>query len=290
MPITPADLQSAFLGSLPLNLKTLREQYGCVSIDLLPATSSPLRLHDDRGAPRLLSIRTDAVMGLATLVNGSWDPIKLDHLGRLLAGFDQDLTLVDIGANVGLFSRQCLNRFERITQVHCYEPDPLNFRLLSRNLGGLERVALNNFGLSDEQGDFDLHRDPDNAGNCSLNAHAMPERFQSTRVAVRKAGREMPRWLVPKDNAILYKSDTQGFDETIACALDPDFWQRVKVGIFELWRLPGKRYDRERLARMLDAFPNKMLEKAPQEHLSTGQVLQFLESADQAFDDLYVWR
>jgi FkbM family methyltransferase len=290
MPISPADLQAAFLGSLPLNLKTLREQYGCVSIDLLPAASSPLRLHDERGAPRLLSIRTDAVMGLATLMNGAWEPVKQDHLARLLTGFDRPLTLVDIGANVGLFSRQCLNRFEQITRVHCYEPDPLNFRLLSRNLGGLGRVTLNNFGLSDEEGEFDLHRDPDNAGNSSLNAQAMPPRYHSTRVAIRKAASEMPRWLAPDDNAILYKSDTQGFDETIACALDTDFWQRVKVGIFELWRLPGKRYDRDRFAKLLDAFPNRMLEQAPQAMLSTRQVLQYLESTDRAFDDLYVWR
>lgn len=290
MPITSSDLRAAFLGAIPLNLKILREQYGCVSIDLTPGAGSPLFLRDDNGAPMTLSIRTDAVMGLATLINGAWDPVKQEYLDRMLAGHERDLTLVDVGANVGLFSRQCLGRFPRITRVHCYEPDPLNFRLLTRNLGPLQRVGLNAFGLSDEEGFLDFFIDPDNAGNLSLNRNAMPERHEATRVAIRNAGAEVPGWIGHDRQAIVYKSDTQGLDETIACAIDPDFWQHVKVGIFELWRLPGKRYDHDRFAKILDAFPNKIFEKDPKTNLSSTKILRYLDGSDREFDDLYVWR
>lgn len=290
MSITQQDLNAAFLGAIPLNLKILRKQYRCVSLELLPDPSSPLHLSDDSGRPITLTIQPDATIGTATLMQGAWDPIKQTRLADRLEGFEKDLTLIDVGANIGLFARQCLNRFPQIRSVHCYEPHPMNFRLLRRNLGGLARVTLHNYGLSDTEGVVELHLDPENAGNYSFNANAVPMQHASTQVRVREAAREIAHRLADDDRAILYKSDTQGFDETIACALDPAFWHRVKVAVFELWRLPGKRYDPGRFAQLLDTFPNKMLEKSPEARLSTAQILEYLDSTDGAFDDLYAWR
>lgn len=289
MPVTTQDLQAAFLGAIPMNLKILRGQYRCVSIELLPESESSLHLLNDAGRPITLTLQPDATIGTATLMQGAWDPVKQSLLADLLAGFDEDLTLVDVGANIGLFARQCLNRLGRIRSVHCYEPHPLNFRLLQRNLEGLARVKLHPYGLSDQQGVYPLHLDPENAGNYSLIANAVPMQHPSIQVRVQDAGRECDRWLAD-GRAILYKSDTQGFDETIACALAPDFWRQVKVAVFELWRLPGKQRDPQRFAQLLDTFPHRMFEKAPQTRLSTAEVLAYLDSTDGAFDDLYAWR
>ena len=300
MTITFADVRASFLGSLPLNMKILRDHLHCVSIDLMPAKSSPLHLPDDSGNAMSLSIQLDAIMGRTTLVQQAWDPVKQKNLKKMLRGFEGDLTLVDVGANVGLFTRQCLNQIGNIRQVHCYEPNPLNFKLLTRNLGGVGRVALNNYGLSDTEGVFEFYLDPDNAGNYSLNRNAMPEGYRTTEVSIRRADAERDKWgagigstedgIAQDSPGILYKSDTQGFDETIACALDLDFWRRVRVGIFELWRLPGKNYDRDRFAQILDSFPYRIFEKHPDRNLSASEVIRYLDGVDMEFDDLYVWR
>jgi FkbM family methyltransferase len=53
------------------------------------------------------------------------------------------MTVVDVGANIGVYTRY----FSRLTgpsgQVHAFEPAPLNFQRLRSNVGGLPNVTLN---------------------------------------------------------------------------------------------------------------------------------------------------
>lgn len=290
MQLSLNEILAAFNGSLPLNLNILRELHGVQSIELSPDAASPLHLTDSAGAPRTLFLPVDAVIGATTLRNKRWDPNKQTALANMLTGASEDLTLIDVGANVGLFTRQSLNRIPQIKKAYCYEPNVLNFKLLSRNLGSLPSVLLHNYGLSDVAGSLDFHLDPGNAGNYSLNKSAMPANYRSTKVDVKEAHAEGLRWLEENDGRFIYKSDTQGFDEVISTSLDITFWARVKAGIFELWRLPGKEYDPDKFSAVLDSFPNKVFEKAPKSNVSTKQVLAYLDGTDMQYDDLYAWR
>lgn len=291
MPIEMNEVIAAFRGSLPLNFKVLREFYQAQSLELSPAADSSLHLTDDAQQPVPLFLPLDSIIGSLTLLNRTWDPFKQNFIEHVTQGHVGALTLLDVGANVGLFSRQCLRRFPNIARAYCYEPNPQNFRLLGRNLAGLARVRLNNFGLSDEEGLLDFHLDPDNVGNYSLSRSAMPANYRTIQVKIEHANKEKERWLRENDGYFIYKSDTQGYDEVISTSFDIDFWSRVKCGSFELWRLPGKKaYDVDKFVRILDAFPAKVFESKPTQPVTSAEVLKFLEGTDQNYDDLLFWR
>jgi len=177
----------------------------------------------------------------------------------------------------------------KVSRLYAYEPHPSNFSLLTRNFSGIEKAQLCNFGLGQATATASFFLDSDNAGNYSLNVNAMTDNFATTTISIVAAAEEEDKWLRhPKP--IFYKSDTQGSDETIATSLSDNFWDNVSGAIFELWRIPGKEFDADRLAQILDRFGNKVFDKQPGSNVSSSQVIQYLQSTDRQFDDLLVWR
>lgn len=270
-------------------VRVLRERHHVRSFEVAPPDSSPLCIRDDYGISIPVHLPADNVIGLSTLLTKQWDITKPRFVDHIVTRCNEEVLLIDVGANVGLFSRQCLSLTPKIAALYAYEPDPANFSLLCRNVLGIRKARLNNFGLGNKTSKVKLFLDPDNSGNCSLNVNAMPQRFASTSVDIVRAGEEQDKWLA-FDIPIIYKSDTQGFDEVIATSLNQGFWERVRGGIFELWRIPGKDYEADSFARILDSFPNKVFDKNPQMNVSSCEVMQYLASTDHEFDDLLFWR
>jgi FkbM family methyltransferase len=290
-PIAPtirADLE-VFSRSIDSNIRILRDLYQVCSLEVNPIDSSSFCLRDDGGTSINLYLPNDNVIGLFALLNKHWDISKPRFVEQVVAGVYDDVLLVDVGANVGLFSRQCLSLTSAISALYAYEPHPSNFSLLSRNLRGIQKARLNNFGLGSATSTLNFYVDPNNAGNYSVNVNAMPEIFERTSVEIVRAGDEELKWLA-QSKPIFYKSDTQGFDEVIATSLSPDFWDDVCGGIFELWRIPGKEYDVDKFMKIIDGFNNKVFDKKPNQNVSSAEVMDYLRSTDHQFDDLLFWR
>jgi FkbM family methyltransferase len=285
---TSADLET-FSRSIDSNVRILRDLYQVCSLEVKPADSSSFSLRDDRGASINLCLPNDNVIGLFSLLNKNWDISKPRFVEKVVADVNDDVLLVDVGANVGLFSRQCLSLTPRISALYAYEPHPSNFSLLCRNLEGIQKARLNNFGLGSATSTANFYIDPDNAGNYSVNVNAMPENFETTSIEIVRAEDEERKWLAD-GKPIFYKSDTQGFDEVIATSLSPDFWDNVCGGIFELWRIPGKEYDVDKFMKIVDSFNNKVFDKKPNRNVSSAEVMDYLLSTDHQFDDLLFWR
>jgi FkbM family methyltransferase len=55
-------------------------------------------------------------------------------------------TMIDVGANIGIFARPSAERFEHVI---CFEPVLKNFEVLQKNLENYSNVELYNLGLSD---------------------------------------------------------------------------------------------------------------------------------------------
>lgn len=55
-------------------------------------------------------------------------------------------TMIDVGANIGIFARPSAQIFERVI---CFEPVESNFAALQLNVGGLSNVEIHQMGLSD---------------------------------------------------------------------------------------------------------------------------------------------
>jgi FkbM family methyltransferase len=278
-----------FLESLQINLKCLREFLRVTNIELSPQEDSPLYFkkhpHDP---PASVKIACDNAMAVAVLAQHAWQPEELKFTEWVLSD-GEPITLVDVGANMGLFTRQVLAKLQNIENVFVYEPHPGNFELLSFNLAPFERIEYVNAALSDIEGQLDFFLDPENCGNYSLNKAAMPTEYSSTVVKVKSAFGESRRWLA-HSNLIFYKSDTQGFDELIATQFDMLFWESVVGGIMELWRIDKPNYDAAKLEEILDSFPNKTLLHIPSVRLSTADVLDFIGGRDRNHADLGFWR
>lgn len=77
--------------------------------------------------------------------------------------------IYDIGANIGWHSIN-LAVSRRTSQIFAFEPVPVTFRSLTKNLAlnNLTRVTPLNFGLSNQEGSFDLFYYSEGSANASL--------------------------------------------------------------------------------------------------------------------------
>jgi FkbM family methyltransferase len=86
----------------------------------------------------------------------------LNRLGKL-----DTKTIFDVGANKGDYTQACLSSFPNAF-VHAFEIAPATFKKLQANLSSSGRVRLNEFGLSDRSGTFDINYNPEHDGSSSL--------------------------------------------------------------------------------------------------------------------------
>jgi FkbM family methyltransferase len=75
-------------------------------------------------------------------------------------------TVLDVGANKGDYTRACLTRLKDAT-IHSFEIAPPTYQKLKNSVSS-DRVKINNFGLSNSDGCFDLNYNPDDDGSSSL--------------------------------------------------------------------------------------------------------------------------
>ena len=240
-----------------------------------------------RKGDRLMS-PIDKVMLPAILHDGAWQQEEIDFVtNRVEAG--AGYTLVDIGANIGLFTRQMLEALPDLGRCLCVEPDPANFEALEFNLRRYDpaRLELFNHALGDRDGSLTFFRDRENMGNYSLNFDAMRNRpFDEGSVRVVETARWMEKHL-HNGKKILWKSDTQGFDEAIICAVPDAIWDRIQLAVIELWRIQKPDFDRAAFRRRIASFPSRTIGKTA---ASVEDILDYLSGSDWQHDDLYLWR
>lgn len=239
-----------------------------------------------------LRLRPDAVIAPAVLNSGSWQRSTIEKFEQHIPK-GRRVTLVDVGANVGLISRQLSARNPAIERIFCYEPDPVNFRCLQHNLACIPIAVLANCALAEKSGHLEFFLDATNSGNYSLVASAManhPHRMIS--VPSINTGEEFDRLLqvIDPGHCIVYKSDTQGYDEIIATQIHDQFWQRVEVAILELSRINRPVFDLERFQEIVSGFPNRCT-VSQSRNLSVDEVMGMVSAtADGGYDDLVLSR
>ena len=104
-------------------------------------------------------------------------PWRWDQTERqvMLDALPPEGVMVDVGANVGIYSALAATVLNRLGTVLAIEPNPTVFDRLSFNLQATRegltekpRLELIQQGVSDQAGSFDLYLDPDNLGASSL--------------------------------------------------------------------------------------------------------------------------
>ncbi len=239
------------------------------------------------GDPLLLT--DDRVMAPAVRMTGAWNPELAGFVADRMAPAE-GAVLVDIGANIGLFTRQLLHMRPDLRQIICVEPDAANHAALRFNLAPFSdrEIAFQRLGLGDADGQMDFYRDRANSGNFSFNPDAMRHSsFETVQVKMAATGPWMRRTLADVAR-IIWKSDTQGNDEFIVAETPWDIWERVEVAVIELWRIDKGRVTPEGFLERIAHFPNLSL--GLDRPVTVAEIADYLAADDHLHDDLLLWR
>jgi FkbM family methyltransferase len=87
------------------------------------------------------------------------------------------MTVVDVGAHVGYFSLLAARQVGPTGKVFSFEPDPINFELLERNinLNGYTNITAVNAAVADAVGSRTLFQTTLDSGRHSTYHHGLPE-------------------------------------------------------------------------------------------------------------------
>lgn len=292
MAINSLTQANQFYGQIvPAALHLCRDWYGLKSVEFKPRDGSPLQ---DR-VNSSVKLVADRLMCPIALERHRWQIEELEFAKRVCIG-PEPITLIDIGANTGLFSRQLLIAIRAIAKVHAYEPEGENFVCLAHNLAPFAcEKNIVQAAISDTSGEAEFYLDPTNNGNYSLAVSAMPPSYTKTIVKTLDASIEYDAWLKGQDR-IFYKSDTEGLDEWVVTLIPPKLWSRVFAGMIELWNIAKKpALDAAALSLMLDDFPNKAFlanadTNVSEVRVSTADIFNYINSRAQPHRDLAFWR
>jgi FkbM family methyltransferase len=127
------------------------------------------------------------------------------------------LTVVDIGANVGLFALY-MKRVRTQSEIYCFEPVPATLELFKNNIGNDPQVHLYPYALSNREQTAQLHLHPWNSGENSLKADANTP-VETIRVPVKDAATVLRQ--IGLSYIDILKIDTEGCEVEILESLQP---------------------------------------------------------------------
>lgn len=79
----------------------------------------------------------------------------LKHIKETLG--EKTLTIFDVGANVGDYSKSLADFFKINTIIHSFEPSKKTFERLLKNTSGIPNIIPNNFGFGDTESSLLLY-------------------------------------------------------------------------------------------------------------------------------------
>jgi FkbM family methyltransferase len=146
---------------------------------------------------------SDQVLRDSLLSNGTWEP---EIRALIIDAVQQANTFLDIGANVGYFSR-LVARENPECQVHAFEPHPTTYSVLDLNTWEFgDRVHCWPVGLGDRTSVMGMRTEPNNLGDT----HSVTDNFVDLLAPVVPLDS-----LLPELKADLVKIDVQGAE--LAC-------------------------------------------------------------------------
>ena len=205
----------------------------------------------------VLELPMDLVIFKSVRKWGSWELEESEFLARGIrkaVGGGKKAALLDVGANTGLVTLQAMNLSKTSIEVFLFEPIPRHVSAIKHNLGNLPNIHVNEFALSNENGNSEIFTQATNHGNTSLLASVVPsDGLIKTPIKIIDTAEYCDSFLVGFDNYVI-KCDTQGMDALILSRIPNRIWQNTEVAIIEVWALPEIR--KQDVTRLLTMFQN----------------------------------
>jgi len=175
----------------------------------------------------------DQIITPNVIKNGSWDIFIVNFIKKF-SKKKISYSFIDVGANIGLMSRQILNTGIKINSIFCFEPEINNFLLLKKNVGFFKESFFFNFALGSTNKDkAKLYLDSLNKGNYSLSKQNIKREYCNIKII---SANTIIKKIIRNNrvNNIIYKSDTQGKDIEIFLSLDSDILKKIKIICIEI--------------------------------------------------------
>ncbi|MEG3638622.1 FkbM family methyltransferase [Magnetococcus sp. PR-3] len=210
-------------------------------------------------------------------VLGVWEFMEVDFLFQTMAAHPGAYTLLDVGANVGMFTLQAFKaqpffpQTANSTLEHAllFEPQPLVRRCLQDNMlnnGLQECTTLFPIGLGHQSQNSTFFCDVTNTGNNSVFADAMRGHdSHQVEIEIQRFDDLLPK-LSPQQqgqNRFL-KCDTQGMEPSVLAGFPDHYLQGIKGMVLEVWPTMLQQSDpalEEGLHHLIASFPKLWIDR-----------------------------
>jgi FkbM family methyltransferase len=191
----------------------------------------------------------DNIITPKVLLHGYWDVFVINFIKENTKK-NNNYYFVDIGSHIGLITRQVANLNIKIKKFFCFEPLKLHFHLLKKNCSFIKKINFYNYAIGVKKDKKKNYTNKLNSGNSSL-IKINKSQYQYTFVL--EANTTLKK--IIKDNHIqkniIYKSDTEGFDEMIFLSLEENIIKKIDIAILEISNFKF-------LLKNLNTFVNKI--------------------------------
>lgn len=152
----------------------------------------------------------------------------------------EKIALIDIGTNTGIVTLQAMNLAKTSNACILFEPSNLYAAAIKKNLSNLQfKVTVNEFALSNFDGEATLYIQNSNRGNSSLIEAVIPISEKSNEKVKIRDTREFFNFELTSFKRFVIKCDTQGYDALILSRIPPAAWSKVDAAVIEVWALPS---------------------------------------------------
>lgn len=159
------------------------------------------------------------------------------HLEDFCAGVDADVTVLDVGGQVGCFSLAVCRRLPR-ARVHVYEASPVSASYVQRNVdnNGLgDRVTVHAAAMAGQEGTFTFVDSGTANGQNSFTGRGAAGEYVT--VPCTTFDRAVAAAPAPVQ---VVKIDTEGAEYDIVLASAPGSWRDVRRVVFEYHPVPER--------------------------------------------------
>ena len=215
------------------------------SLNLTLNNNTPLGKKNEK-----LILPLDEIITPRIFKNEQWDYFIIKFIKKNIKY--KNNYFFDIGANVGLISRQLQKLDLKIKNYFCFEPEKNNFDILSKNLIN-KKTYLYNFGLASKNKKTKIFVNKLNKSDNSIYINNYVGTKNNLSKIILKDSNIVLKKIIDdkKINHIIYKSDTQGMDEEIFLNLDYEILDKIYLLILEISNFKF-------ILKNLDKFLNKL--------------------------------
>lgn len=186
----------------------LRKYLGKYQLDNIPALHTlhqlviqQLRTNQAKVGGRLMYL--DPVDSLRLSINGVYEEFETSIISQLTKPGD---VVVDVGAHIGYYTLILADLVGPKGRVFAFEPDPVNFKLLSKNVkvNEFNSVTLINQAVTDKAGEVKLFTSQENFGDHQIYSSDL------SRKSVKVKATSLDKYFRSKAKIDLIKIDIQG--------------------------------------------------------------------------------